>query len=490
MKLFIATLSTETNVFSPIPTGRQSFMGDTFYRRDSSLQPLGNKNAVPIVWRKLAQADGHVVIESICAGAQPGGITVRGVYEELRDFILQDLREAMPVDAVLLNMHGAMIAQNYDDCEGDTLANVRAIVGPDVPIGIELDLHCHLTELMRTKADVIITYKEFPHTDPQERAGELYELIAQTQRGKIHPAMAYYDCRMLAVWRTPLQPVRSFVDRMHSLEGKDGVLSISFGHGYAWGDVPEMGAKMVLITDGDLAKAELLAAQLGHEVWEMRHEAITPHDSIDGAIDAALAEAEGPVVLADVADNPGDGAPGDSTPVLRRLIERGIHSAAVGCIWDPMAVYTCAEAEVGADLTLRIGGKCGVVSGEPIDLRISVRAISEDHFQTGLTGGRISCGKSAWVSTGGIDIILVSKRNQTFSPDAFTGLGCTLRDKRIIVVKSSQHFYANFAPIAAAVRYVEAPGLKRVKLDAIPYTKFRSPYWPKVADPFGVGLES
>ncbi len=484
MKIFIATLSTETNVFSPIPTGRQAFLDDCFYRRDSSLQPTGNKNVVPTVWRKLAQADGHVVVESICAAAQPSGRTIRAIYEEFRDLILQDLREAMPVDAVLLNMHGAMIAQDYDDCEGDTLARVRAMVGPRVPIGIELDLHCHLTELMRTNADAIITFKEFPHTDALERARELYNLITQTQLGKIRPAMAYYDCRMLAVLRTPFEPVRSFVNRMQSLEGKDGVLSISLGHGYAWGDMPEMGAKVVVITDGDMGKAEKLACRLGQEIWEMRNHLSTPHDSIDGAIDFALNQGKGPVVLADEADNPGDGAPGDSTPILRRLIERGVDSAAIGCMWDPIAVHFCTEAEVGAVMNLRVGGKCGVVSDQPLDLRVTVRAISENHLQTGLAGARISCGKSAWVSTNGVDIILISKRCQTFSPDAFTGLGCNLDDKRIVVVKSSQHFYANFAPMATAVRYVEAPGLKRVRLDNIPYTKFTKPYWPKVADPF------
>ena len=486
MKLFIATLINETNSFSPIPTGRQSFMdAGEFYRRDSGLQPPASRNVVPIVWRQLAQADGHTLVESICAGAQPGGPTARSVYEELRDLIVQDLREAMPVDAVLLNMHGAMIARGYDDCEGDTLAHVRAVVGPDVPIGIELDLHCHLTEMMRTKANVIITYKEFPHTDTRERAREVYDLITRMQRKEIRPVMAYYDCRMVEVWRTPGEPIRSFIDHIQSLEGKDGILSISFGHGYPWGDVPDVGAKIIVVTDGDMAKAESLAARLGHEIWELRGRTSTRHYSIDGAIDAALTEAKGPVVLADVADNPGDGGPGDSTPILRRLIERGVRSAAIGCIWDPMAVYMCAEAEVGTVLNLRIGGKCGLVSGDPIDLRVTVRAIAADHSQTGLTDGRVSLGKSAWVSADGIDIILVSKRVQTLSPDAFTGLGCSLGDKRIVVVKSMQHFYAKFAPIAAAVWYVEAPGTITEHHEAIPYTKFTRPYWPKVADPFG-----
>ena len=151
MKLFMGTLATETNTFSPIPTGRTAFMEErTWFRSDGSRHPPEIGNIPLIAWRRLGEADGHEIVESICTFAQPGGTTVRAVYEELRDMLLADLLAAMPVDVVLLFMHGAMVADGYDDCEGDTLARVRQIVGPDAVIGIELDLHCHLTELMRS----------------------------------------------------------------------------------------------------------------------------------------------------------------------------------------------------------------------------------------------------------------------------------------------------------------------------------------------------
>ena len=199
----------------------------------------------------MAEADGHTVVESLSTFAQPGGITLRAVYEELRDALLEDLKAAMPVDAVLLFMHGAMVAEGYDDCEGDTLERVRAVVGPDATIGVELDLHCHLTEAMRASADVIVIYKEYPHTDIVDRARDLYPLVVRTASKEIRPVMAYADCRIVNMWRTSREPVAGFVRRMEALEGRDGILSVSFGHGFPWGDVAEVGAKMLVVADGD-----------------------------------------------------------------------------------------------------------------------------------------------------------------------------------------------------------------------------------------------
>ena len=405
---------------------------------------------------------------------------------------------AMPVDVVLLFMHGAMVAHGYDDCEGDTLARVREIVGPAVTVGVELDLHCHLTELMRTSADAIVLFKEYPHVDIGDRAPELYRICLDAAAGTVRPVMAYHDCRIIGTFRPTQQPVRGFVDRMVALEGRNGILSVSFGHGFPWADVAEVGARMLVVADGDLAKAKALARQLGQELWDMREAATARLDSIDAGLDAAVADragvagragGTGPVVLADASDNAGGGAPSDNTAILRRVLDRrllgySIAGAVLGCFWDPQAVQFCAEAGEGASFLLRLGGKCGPASGDPVDLMVTVRRVDPDHSQAGLSGSRSELGCSAWVSAGGIDLVLTSKRQQTFAPDAFTGLGLTLHDKALVVVKSSQHFQAAFAPIARAIHYVSGPGALNFDYAAIPYTKRTVPFWPRVADPF------
>lgn len=486
MKIFIATLATETNTFSPIPSGVAAFRDREYFRGDGSRQPARLGNIPLIEWRRLAERDGHRIAESISAFATPAGATQTAVYEDLRQSILDDLRAAMPVDAALLFLHGAMVAVGYDDCEGDILGHVREIVGPGVPIGVEIDLHCHLTEMMRSAADIIVAFKEYPHTDIPDRAREVYSLTLATRRGEIHPVMALYDCRMVSVWRPTIEPTRSLVERMHALEGKDGIVSVSFAHGFPWGDVPDVGAKVLVIADGDQDKAAAVARSLGENVWRMRAEAAPRHDTIDEAIDRALAStAAKPMVLADVGDNAGAGAPADNTDILKRLVERGIKGVATGCYWDPIAAQFCAEAGVGSVFDLRIGGKSGRTSGSPVDLSVTVKGLALDHAQTGLGEGRSLLGVSAWVESNGIDIILTSVRQQTHSPDAFTNLGCSLDDKRIVVVKSMQHFYGRFAPIACEVRYVATPtGAIDMNFGSLAYRRKTTPYWPKVENPF------
>ena len=486
MKIFMATLATETNTFSPLPTGRAAFTGGRdWHRHDASRKPATISNIPLIAWRRLGEADGHTVVESICSFAQPAGTTLGPVYEELRDMILADLRAALPVDMVLLFMHGAMVAHGYDDCEGDTLDRVRRIVGAEATIGLELDLHCHLTEQMRVNADVIVLYKEYPHVDIGDRAPELYRICLDTALGLVRPVMAYHDCRMIGTYRPTQDPVRGFVDRMKALEGHDGILSVSFGHGFPWADVADVGSKILVVADRDRQAAANLARRLGEELWRMRDAATARLEGIDDALDgAASGGGNGPLVLADASDNAGGGAPSDSTAILRRVLEHEMRDVVIGCFWDPQAVRFCVEAGEGATFMLRVGGKCGAASGDPVDLMATVRGIALNHSQGGLSGGRSEYGPSVWVSGGGVDLVLTSKRQQVFSPDAFTGLGLTLHDKAVVVVKSSQHFQAAFAPVARAIRYVSGPGALEFDYAALPYTKLTRAFWPRVADPF------
>ena len=484
MKTFIACLGTETNTFSPIPTGAETFAETMLHRGDATAHEPSLFSGPLHIWRRATEERQGQVVESLAAFAQPAGITVRRIYEGFRDEILADLKAALPVDLVLINMHGAMVADGYDDCEGDLLARIRAIVGPDVPVGAELDLHCHITETMLDNATAIVTFKEYPHVDPQERAQELFDICASAARREVTPVMAVYPLNMINSYRTPVEPMKSFVARMQALEGEDGILSVSMGHGFPYGDVADVGGKMLVVADGDSAKAAALAERLGREVWAMREEIAAPRVSIDEGLDAALAEAGGPVVLADVADNAGGGAPSDATFVLRRILDRGIENVLSGLYWDPVAVRFCLEAGAGARLDLRIGGKCGPSSGDPVDLTVTVEKIVLDGQQS-FGPSKNRTGDIVWLKAdGGLDLVLNAVRTQVFHPDAFTQLGIDLASKKIIVVKSTQHFYAGFEPIARAIHYMASPGTLTSNYAEIPFTKRTAPYWPRVADPW------
>jgi microcystin degradation protein MlrC len=483
LKTFIACVGTETNTFSPMPTGWETFREGMLFHGDATAHTAQLFSEPLHVWRRCTEERQGVVVESVAAFAQPAGITVRPVYESLRDEMLTDLRAALPVDIVLLTMHGAMVADGYPDCEGDMLARVRELTGPDTVIGVELDLHCSISAQMTEHADVIITFKEYPHVDGAARAQELFDLCHAAHEGVVRPVMAVYDCKMINMWRTPVEPMKSVVAEMQAAEGTDGILSVSFAHGFPWGDVPDASAKMLVVADGDSALAKDTARGFGERLWSLRDETAQPVLGVDAALDRIEQASAGPVVLADVADNAGGGAPSDSTFMLKALIERGMRDVLSGYYWDPVAVRFCEEAGEGASLLLRVGGKSGPASGSPVDLQVTVQRIVHDAWQNFGTAV-MTLGTGVWVTTdAGIDLVLNSKRTQVFHPNGFEQFGIDVSSYKGVVVKSTQHFYAGFAPLASQVHYVGAPGAIPPNFADIPYESFTQDYWPRVSDP-------
>jgi len=490
MKVFIAGLATESSSFSPIPTGRMNFEESFIAHGDATRQPPMFFSEPLHVWRAEAENRGWEVMESLSAFAQPAGLVVRGLYEEYRDEILADLEAAMPVDIVLFSLHGAMMADGYPDCEGDLLRRTREIVGGDATIGAEFDPHAHLTGDMLGAADLLVFYKEYPHTDIAERALDLFRLAADTAVGRIRPVMREVDCRMLGIYQTPMQPMREFVDRMLAVESGDGrVLSLSLVHGFPWGDHPRTGSRMLAITDGDAELAGQLAGRFANDLWELREQLKVNYPDIETALDLAIAEPEGPVVLADVADNAGGGAPSDSTWFLDAVLRRGLKDVALGIFWDPIALRLCIEAGEGGRLRLRVGGKVGPESGQPIDLNVIVRRISKDATQR-IGGTSMGLGTLAWVEADGVHLLINDLRTQVFHPDVFTSLGLDLSAMSMVIVKSTQHFYAGFEPIAKRIIHTATPGYLNVDFASIPYLRRDGNFWPKVEDPFAVATPS
>lgn len=482
MKVFIAGLATESNSFSPIPTGHRSFE-ETFLTRTPTAEEPNLFSAPLHEWKKAAQARGWAVVESLSAFAQPAGPTIRSVYEGFRDEILADIEKARP-DIVLLSMHGAMIAEGYDDCEGDLMARARKIVGPDKIIGLEIDPHNHLTELMLESANLIVCYKEYPHTDSPERARELFAMAADAAEGRTKPVMRDHDCRMMTMYHTPKEPMRGFVEAMQAREGSDGILSLSLAHGFPWGDSPRVGTRMLAIADGDAEKAAAVAQEFGEKLWSLREELRPDWPDIPGAMDRLVEANANTVVLADFADNAGGGAPSDSTFVLQEVLKRGIKEIALGIYWDPVVTRMCTEAGVGATMDIRLGGKVGPMSGDPVDLTVTIRAVASDLMQN-LGATKMPMGNAVWLEAAGVHLVVNDLRTQTFDPAAFTQLGIDLDKMKGVVVKSSQHFYAGFAPIASQVIHVATPGAITPDFTSIPYTKRDDNYWPKTENPFG-----
>lgn len=482
MRIFAASLATETNTFSPIPTDRASFE-QTFYAGPGEHPETPTLCSAPIpVLRRRAERDGFALIEGTATWAEPGGLVRTDVYQALRDEILGQLRAALPVDGVVLGLHGAMVARDIDDCEGDLLARVRDLVGPDVVIAAELDPHSHLTAKRVAAADILAAFLEFPHTDFVERAEHVVDLALAACRGEVRPVISTCDCRMVDVFPTTREPTRSFVGRMRALQGQGGVLSVSLIHGFMAADVPEMGTQILVVTDDARDTGDRLAADLAEEVRALRGTTIMPLVDLDTLIDqvsSAPADPR-PFVVADVWDNPGGGVAGDSTAALSALIAAGLTSVGVATIWDPIAAAFCLAAGPGTVMPLRFGGKAGAASGPPIDAEVQVLATDAAAWQS-FGSSRVPLGPSAAIRLVGteIDIILNTNRTQTFEPDVFTNLGLDPMARQVLLVKSTNHFSAGFKPIAREIVYLGVDGIYPNDPRTTPYRKLTRPIWPR-----------
>lgn len=495
MRIFTASLATETNTFSPVPVDRASFEA-AFYAGPGEHPDTPTLCSSPIVaLRRRAAGEGLTVIEGTATWAEPAGPIRQDAYEDLRDEILGQLRAALPVDGVVLGLHGAMVARGCDDCEGDLLERIRAIVGPGVTIAAEFDPHSHLTRKRLANLDVAAAFLEFPHTDFLERGEHVVDLALRVLRGEIAPKLSVFDCRMIDIYPTSREPMRSFVDRLKAMQGQGSILSISIIHGFMAGDVPEMGTRILVVTDADQAEGDRLAERLGRELFALRGTTAMPilpfRDGVRAALAARAADPGKPVTIADTWDNPGGGCAGDGTFVLKALLETSAARIAVATIWDPVAVSFCFAAGEGARIAMRFGGKASPDAGPPIDALVEVRRLDESGWQS-FRESRVTLGRAAVVRLAGpgfenraVDVILITARTQTYAPDIYSNLGIDFASRDVLLVKSTNHFFAGFEPVSSRIIHVDAPSSYPTNPAATAYRKMLRPIWPRVADPFG-----
>lgn len=484
MRFFCASLSHETSKVSPIPTSLDNFREEALYL------PFSGEGAVfqemleaSFNLVKGVRARGHEAILGPVAFAQPSRPASRAAYAAIKSDILSSLQRAMPVDGVLMFLHGAQVAEGVDDCEGDILAAARAIVGPDVPIGVTSDLHGNFTPAILRNADIVLPCLEYPHTDFDSRAERLIDLIIQCAREDIRPVFAHVRVPMLGTYYTTVSPMRELVDWAKSFEEQENVLGVGVTHGFAWSDIEACGASVMVHTDRDQALADRIATQIADRYFQLREDIRNLPVNVDEAVSRALAHEGRPVVIADITDNPGGGAAGDSTFLLRAFVEANAEDVLVGMIWDPAAAELACRAGVGGRLPLRIGGKAGPASGAPLDIDATVLACRDDATQMA-QGSVAPLGRAALVQAGGVRIVLNTIRQQVFDPACFEAFGACPRTSRVVVVKSQQHFHETFSPFASKIIYASPPGTVNMDYRTVDLRNVPRPMFPIDQPPF------
>jgi len=407
----------------------------------------------------------HQLVPTAWAAASPSAHVTQDAYERIARMIVDGLRSGGKLDAVYLDLHGAMVTEHLNDGEGELLSRVRSVVGSDIPVVASLDLHANVTQGMLEHADVLIAYRTYPHIDMAETGAKVARLLQRRLAGMPRPRLSARRVPFLIPLQTQctmLEPAKSIYDELRRLE--DGsVTSLSFTPGFPAADFPECGPTVIAYAE-DPAVASRVADALRSAVQE--HESafdcpvFTPEEGVRQAM-ALAAHASRPIVIADTQDNPGAGGASDTTGMLRALVGADAQRAALGLMVDPAAARIAHEAGQGAVIEIALGGKSNIPGDGPFRGRFEVERLSDGKLTcTGpfYRGARMSLGPSACLKIGGVRVAVTCEKPQMADQELYRFVGIEPTQQSILVNKSSVHFRADFTPIAEQILVCKAPG--------------------------------
>lgn len=479
MRIAVGGILHETSTFLPQPTRLEDFaQGFGLFRGDEVRQRFAGANMCIGGFFDAAESEGFSAVPLLWGFAYPSGLVAREDYAQLKQEFLDRLQAAdreARLDGVLLDLHGAMVVEGMEDGDGDMVAAVRKAIGDERPIVVTYDLHGNHTPARMRDANASIGYDTYPHVDMAERGREAGKLIARTVRGEVRPVTALKQIPLF--WSSQRQvtahpPMNEVLDRLHALEQRTGILAASVATGFPWADVPQLGASVFVVADGDLAAAEQAAGELADWIWEQRTRWHEPPLTVEEGLAAGEAMGRYPILLGDFNDNTGGGAPGDSTGVLRLMLERNLQDALLLYLVDPAAALSAQSAGAGGRVRLALGGHSHPSQGLPVEAEWEVVAVSDGAFRydgpmyAGLTG---NMGPSAWLRLGGVNVAVVTKREQPLDAGFSRSLGIDCTQIRYIAVKSAAHFRSGFERIAGSIHLVDSPALHSHRFESLKY---------------------
>jgi len=489
MRVVVAMMKHETNTFSPVPTPWARFEAWSAVFGDEVIRAYEPTNMTLAAYIRLCRQEGAEIVAPIAAEAMPSGPVAADAYERMSGAILEAV--AGGCDAIMLDLHGAMVAENTPDGEGTLLERIRALA-PSTPICVTCDLHCNLTQAMVDNCDALIGYKTYPHTDMFEVGSTVGRILFGKLKGELDPVMAWGRVPLLSQTLrqgTDDEPFRSLIATTREAEAGGEVLAATVFGGFALADIHDAGISCVTIADGDRAAAEAVVDRLKGEIWNHRDDHLYRHRPLADAVAEArrLADApgEGPVILLDHADNTGSGGTQDVMTVVAEVLRQGLEDVAVGGIWDPQAVQQMMSAGVGATVTLQLGGRTDMpsigVDGEPLTLTGTVRLLSDGEWVVRgpmYHGLRVSMGPTAVLDTGAMQIVVISRHHEPWDLGVFTSVGIDPRHKRFVLLKSRIHYRAGFAPIAKQTVTLDGIGVTTSDNHLLRYENVRRPIYP------------
>lgn len=495
MRVGILALLHESNTFVSDPTRLENFKQNVLAAGEEVREQFAGMHHEISGYLAGLEEAGIEAVPIYAARALPSGTVTAETHSYLVEQMLEQLRQAGPLDGLLTGPHGATVSEEYGDADGHWLSEVRKVVGPDMPIICTADAHANISSRMAAAIDALIGYRTNPHIDQFARGKEAAELMARTLRGEVRPTMAIaFPPLVINIERqhTTEEPCLSLIEEANNQRDIPGVLTNSLFLGFPYADVEEMGSALVVVTDNDPQQAEVMATELARSLWARRDEFAGQFIDVESAIDQAV-QLPGPVCLLDMGDNVGGGSPADGTFLAHALHRRKVN--AFVCICDAEAVRQADQAGAGAQLELTIGGHTDEHHGEPLTSQFTVVSLHDGVFEEpeprhgGFT--EFNQGRTAVVRTeDGLTVMLTSRRMTPFSLHQLTDFDVDPGQFQIIVAKGVNAPVAAYAPVCPHLLRVDTPGVTTADMRRLAFHKRRRPMFPFETDfPWTPGAE-
>jgi microcystin degradation protein MlrC len=479
-RIAIAGFLHETNTFAKTHTGFDAFVTADAWPGlvfgNDLLKSVAGTNIASAGFIEEAGKQGHTLLPLLWASANPSGVVTQHAYEKIWSLLAQELGKAGQIDALFLDLHGAMVAEHVDDGEGELLTRIRALIGPAVPIVAALDFHANVSPRMVELTDALTVYRTYPHVDMAATGTRAAVLLQRLLNGeRLHKAYRQTPLLIPMLWQcTLIEPFKGLMQLVDQQE-RNSEICAAIVPGFPLADTFDCGPS-ILAYGPDVAATEAFAQRLADAVLSQTAafggQLYSPAEAVRHVL---ASNGDGPVILSDTQDNPGGGAGSDTTDILHELVRQNVPDACVGLLCDPTSAAAAHVAGVGAVIELALGGQSGVGAG-PLRAEFTVEALGNGKFTgTGpfYHGCSMDLGPMARLSLNGIHILVSSHKQQAADQSMFRHVGIDPIQQRILVLKSSVHFRADFEHIASEVLIVIAPGENIADISRLQYHKLR-----------------
>lgn len=487
MRWLLAMIKHETNTFSPVPTPLARFFrgNPEILAGKRAIQAYENTDSGLGGYIEVARREGAEMVVPVAAESWPSSPTDARTYATLSQLILDEVKKG-GYDAILLDLHGAMVAEGIEDAEGDLLRRLREI-DPDTPVGVTLDMHANVYDDIIRNANVVTGFHTYPHVDIRESGVRAANTIVRMLKGEIKPVMVWGNKPMLPhimCQGTHAEPNKSLQERCRQMEA-DGALAASVFVGFPHADIREAGLSAVVCVDANRAQAEQWRDELLDTAWRNREQWVFHPEPLEPTIARAKTLTEGPVVLLDHFDNTGSGGTMDTTTVLAEILRQELDNVAFYAICDPQAAEEAAAAGVGKTITLEVGGKLPMpalkVQSAPLTVTARVKLVFDGvYLNRGpmYRGVRNDTGLTVVLDTGRVEIVVVSRHQEPFDINCLLSAGIDPLQKRYVVLKSRVHWRAGFSAMATEIIECTGIGVTTSDYDQIEFKNVRRPIYP------------